>query len=136
MPDLRPLESRPNQSRHKVSRPARAPSVKDGSCGDTSSRGGEIIQGRHHQKSGGFRWISLSPNRSIYLKGFPAGSKTCCHRAQRSTNSHSSDFLFFYIFYLIFLRARVCCVGHSFDYVAHILVLRDVWIRAQRAAMP
>jgi hypothetical protein len=27
------------------------------------------------------------------------------------------------------------CVGHSFAYVAHILFLRDVWIRAQRAAV-
>ncbi len=27
------------------------------------------------------------------------------------------------------------CVGHSFAYVAHILILRDVWIRTQRAAV-
>ncbi len=27
------------------------------------------------------------------------------------------------------------CVGHSFAYVAHFVFLRDVWIRAQRAAV-
>jgi ionotropic glutamate receptor len=26
------------------------------------------------------------------------------------------------------------CVGHSFAYVAHLVFLRDVWIRTQRAA--
>jgi hypothetical protein len=26
------------------------------------------------------------------------------------------------------------CVGHSFVYVAHLVFLRDVWIRTQRAA--
>ncbi len=27
------------------------------------------------------------------------------------------------------------CVGHSFDYVARFVFLRDVWIRTQRAAV-
>jgi hypothetical protein len=27
------------------------------------------------------------------------------------------------------------CVGHSFAYVAHLVFLRDVWIRTQRAAI-
>jgi hypothetical protein len=30
---------------------------------------------------------------------------------------------------------RLECVGHSFSYVAHFVFLRDVWIRAQKAAV-
>jgi hypothetical protein len=37
--------------------------------------------------------------------------------------------------YIFFWRAIVCCVGHSFSYVAHFLFLRDVWIRTRIAAV-
>jgi hypothetical protein len=38
--------------------------------------------------------------------------------------------MFFYIFF-----CGLECVGHSFAYVAHFAVFRDVWIRTQRAAV-
>jgi hypothetical protein len=58
--------------------------------------------------------------------------------------SFLSDFVMFLEF--LKLKSSICevffkyyfggleCDGHSFAYVAHFVVLRDVWIRTQRAA--
>jgi hypothetical protein len=40
------------------------------------------------------------------------------------------DILFFVYFF-----GGLQCVGHSFAYVAHFVLLRDVWIRTQGAAV-
>ncbi len=39
------------------------------------------------------------------------------------------------IFKYIYFWGVLQCVCHSFDYVAHFVFLRDVWIRTQRAAV-
>jgi hypothetical protein len=45
----------------------------------------------------------------------------------------------FYFLYLcgdfVYFFGGLECVGHSFAYVAHLLFLRDVWIRTQSTAV-
>jgi hypothetical protein len=40
---------------------------------------------------------------------------------------------FYFIFFVFF--GGLECVGHSYAYVARFVVLRDVWILTQRAAV-
>ncbi len=40
-----------------------------------------------------------------------------------------------YYYFLVYFLGGLECVGHSSAYVAHFVFLRDVWIRAQRAAV-
>ncbi len=42
--------------------------------------------------------------------------------------------IFFFIFFLFFF-GELECAGHSYAYVAHVLFLRDVWIRTQKATI-
>jgi hypothetical protein len=42
---------------------------------------------------------------------------------------------FFYIFIFYIFFGGLEYVSHSFAYVAHFVLLRDVWIRTQRAAV-
>jgi hypothetical protein len=43
--------------------------------------------------------------------------------------ARSQQVLFVYFF------SGLECVGHSFAYVAHLVFLRDVWIRTQRSSV-
>jgi hypothetical protein len=41
----------------------------------------------------------------------------------------------FIFLYTVYVFAGIECVGHSFAYVAHLVLLGDIWIRTQRAAV-
>jgi hypothetical protein len=38
-------------------------------------------------------------------------------------------------FSILYVFGGLECVGHSFAYVAHFVILEDVWIETQRAAV-
>ncbi len=40
----------------------------------------------------------------------------------------------FFCYNSLYVFGGLECVGHSFDYVAHFIFLKDIWIRTQRSA--
>ncbi len=62
--------------------------------------------------------------------------RSCCqsHLAEKSCNNMLLS-LTRIIFFLYIFFGGLECVGHSFAYVAHLLFLRDVWIRTQSTAV-
>jgi hypothetical protein len=41
---------------------------------------------------------------------------------------------FFHKYFFVYFFGGLGCVGYSFAYVAHLVFLRNLWIRTQRAA--
>jgi hypothetical protein len=56
-------------------------------------------------------------------------------RRKRAKRCGAVYVLCIFFIYFLFFFGGLECAGHSYAYVAHLLFLRDVWIRTQKATI-